>query len=172
MITDNMVTWETRFSIVDWVYSKTLILLETLKTRNQPRRVQCIFGSRTVAPTSTMCKKQTSVSHSSTELEAIDPWDLVTEHLSSSERPLRKEKLMIKCREVEHGVKSRAPIPTPDRKETVTEKLMNCLMWITLSQAQFEALLYTFEDGCDQNDHKGQMSYDETRVRNPQSCVN
>ena len=27
--------WETRLSIVDWVYSKTQILLETLKTPNQ-----------------------------------------------------------------------------------------------------------------------------------------
>ena len=31
----------------------------------------CIFGSRTFVPTSWMCKKQTSVSHSSTEAEII-----------------------------------------------------------------------------------------------------
>ena len=29
--------WATRLSIVDWVYSKTQILLETLKTLNQPQ---------------------------------------------------------------------------------------------------------------------------------------
>ena len=53
----------------------------------------CIFGSRTFVPTSWMCKKQTSVSHSSTEAElasldagsrmdgipALDLWDLVIE---------------------------------------------------------------------------------------------
>ena len=33
--------------------------------------VLCIFGSRTVVPVSWMCKKQTSVSHSSTEAETI-----------------------------------------------------------------------------------------------------
>ena len=34
-------------------------------------RVLCIFGSRTLVPISWMCKKQTSVSHSSTESEII-----------------------------------------------------------------------------------------------------
>ena len=34
-------------------------------------RILCIFGSRTFAPISWMCKKQTSVSHSSTESEII-----------------------------------------------------------------------------------------------------
>ena len=33
----------------------------------------CIFGSRTFVPMSWMCKKQTSVSHSSTEAETIPP---------------------------------------------------------------------------------------------------
>ena len=51
----------------------------------------CIFGSHTFAPISWMCKKQTSVSHSSTESEiisldaglrldgipALDLWDLI-----------------------------------------------------------------------------------------------
>ena len=36
VITDNMVMWETRLSTVDRVYSKTQILLATLKTPNQP----------------------------------------------------------------------------------------------------------------------------------------
>ena len=58
-------------------------------------RVLCIFGSRTFAPTSWMCAKQTSVSHSSTESEilpldaglrmdgipALDLWDAVKEAL-------------------------------------------------------------------------------------------
>ena len=53
--------------------------------------VLCIFGSQTFVPISWMCKKQTSVSHSSTEAEvisldaglrmdgipALDLWDLV-----------------------------------------------------------------------------------------------
>ena len=55
--------------------------------------ILCIFGSRTFVPRSWMCKKQTSVSHSSTEAEiisleaslrmdgnpALDLWDFVKE---------------------------------------------------------------------------------------------
>ena len=55
----------------------------------------CIFGSHTFVPTSWMCKKQTSVSHSSTESEiisldaglrmdgipALDLWDLIVTDL-------------------------------------------------------------------------------------------
>ena len=62
----------------------------------------CIFGSRTFVPMSWMCKKQTSVSHSSTEAEiisldaglridgipALDLWDLVTEVFHSSPNQL------------------------------------------------------------------------------------
>ena len=60
--------------------------------------VLCIFGSQTFVPISWMCKKQTSVSHSSTEAEvlsldaglrmdgipAFDLWDLVIEVFHSS----------------------------------------------------------------------------------------
>ena len=62
--------------------------------------VLCIFGSRTFAPISWMCKKQTSFSHSSTESEivsldaglrmdglpALDLWDLVIEVLGTTKR--------------------------------------------------------------------------------------
>ena len=55
----------------------------------------CVFGSRTLVPISWMCKKQTSVSHSSTQSKvlsldtgfrmggpfALDLWDLVIEVL-------------------------------------------------------------------------------------------
>ena len=59
----------------------------------------CIFGGHTFVPTSWTCKKQTSVSHSSTEAEvisldaglrmggipALDFWDLFTEVSHSSQ---------------------------------------------------------------------------------------
>ena len=62
--------------------------------------VLCIFGCRTLVPISWMCKKQTSVSHSSTESEiisldaglrmdgfpALDLWDLVIEVLGMTHR--------------------------------------------------------------------------------------
>ena len=67
----------------------------------------CVFGSHTFVPISWMCKKQTSVSHSSTESEiicldaglrldgipALDLWDLIVSVLrnttQTSERPGR-----------------------------------------------------------------------------------
>ena len=66
----------------------------------------CILGSHTFAPISWMCKKQTSVSHSSTEAElisldaglcmdgisALDLWDLVIEVFHSSPNQLNNTK--------------------------------------------------------------------------------
>ena len=45
---------------------------------------------------------------------------------------VEKKGSMIKYREVEYTVTSKAPTPTPNRKDTVTEKLMDSLMWDTL----------------------------------------
>ena len=68
--------------------------------------ILCIFGSRTFVPISWMCKKQTSVSHSSTEAEvisldaglrmdgipALDLWDPVIEVFHSSPNQTNKTK--------------------------------------------------------------------------------
>ena len=54
-----------------WDCFKTLILREILKTQNQHQEEHCIFGSHTFVPISWMCKKQTAISHSSTESEII-----------------------------------------------------------------------------------------------------
>ena len=69
-------------------------------------RIMCIFGSQTFVPTSWVCKKQTSVSHSSTEDEvisldagsrmdgipALTLWDLVIEVVHSSPNQTNKTK--------------------------------------------------------------------------------
>ena len=54
-------------------FFKILILHETLKTQNQHQADFCwaFFGSQTLVTMSWMCKKQTSVSHNSTEAELI-----------------------------------------------------------------------------------------------------
>ena len=66
----------------------------------------CLFGSQTSVPISWMCKKQTSVSHSSTDAEiisldaglrmdgspALDLWDLVIEVFQSSPNQLNNTK--------------------------------------------------------------------------------
>ena len=93
--------WETRLSTVDWVYLKTQILLETMRILNQPREESYAFSeSQTFVPINWMCKKQTSVSHSSTESEiislntglrldglpALELWDLIVSVLGNISR--------------------------------------------------------------------------------------
>ena len=45
--------------------------IEDSRSTSAEGRISCIIGSRTFVPVSWMCKKQTSVSHSSTESEVI-----------------------------------------------------------------------------------------------------
>ena len=60
--------WAMRLNIVDWGYFKIQTLQVILKIQNQHQaEFRAFFGSHTFVPISWMCKKQTSVSHSSTE---------------------------------------------------------------------------------------------------------
>ena len=84
--------WDILLSNADWDCFRTLTSREILKVQNL-RQVEtlCVFGSHTFVPISWMCKKQTSVSHSSTESEiicldtglrldglpALELWDLI-----------------------------------------------------------------------------------------------
>ena len=76
----------------DWDWFKTLISREILKIQNPlGGRTLCVAGSHTFVPISWKCKKQTAVSHSSTESEiisldtglrldgllALELWDLI-----------------------------------------------------------------------------------------------
>ena len=98
-ITDNIVMWVIQFKIADWVFSKTLIFAGDFEdSKSTSGWILCMFGSRTCVPISWMCKKQTSVYHSSTGSEitsldaglrmdgipALDLWDVVIEVLHSS----------------------------------------------------------------------------------------
>ena len=84
--------WEILLSNADWDCFRTLTLREILKIQNPHLEEHCaFFGSHTFVPTSWMCKKQTAVSHSSTESEiifldtglrldglpALELWDLI-----------------------------------------------------------------------------------------------
>ena len=102
VITANIVMGAMRLNIVDWDHFKIQTLQEILKTQNQHQAdgVLYIFRSRTFVPITWMCKKQTSVSHSSSEWEiisfdaglrmdglfALDLWDLVIEVLGTTQR--------------------------------------------------------------------------------------
>ena len=71
MNTNKIVKWETLQNNAEWDCFKTPILQEMLKIQNLLQVEHSIFGSQTFVPISWMCKKQTSVSHSSTESEII-----------------------------------------------------------------------------------------------------
>ena len=109
----------------------------------------CIFGSHTFVPTSWMCKKQTSVSHSSTESEiisldtglrldglpALELWDLIVSVLGNvprvSDNPGR-------------------PVIDVDKRQKSHSKINEVkdidLVPSNVQSAHHEALLYVFED--------------------------
>ena len=109
----------------------------------------CIFGSHTFVPISWMCKKQTAVSHSSTESEiisldtglrldgllALELWDLIVSVLGNVSR-----------------VSDRSGKPESDiHQHHKSHKKINVMkdMDVVLSNVQSarqEALLYVFED--------------------------
>ena len=72
MNTDNIAMWVILLNNADLDCVKTLTSQQILKTQNPfLEETLCIFGSHTFVPISGMCKKQTAVSHSSTESEII-----------------------------------------------------------------------------------------------------
>ena len=92
--------------------------------------ILCIFGSQTFVPQSWMCKKQTAVSHISTESEAmssdaglrmdgvsaLDLWDLVIEvlHSPSNHTPRAQGDLL----QSKHSVKH---VPMEERRSSLTQ---------------------------------------------------
>ena len=96
-----------------WDCFKTPTLREILKIRNPlGGGTLCVFGSHTFVPISWMCKKQTAVSHSSTESEiisldaglrldgipALDLWDLIVFVLGNTiQTPYRTGQPVVNC---------------------------------------------------------------------------
>ena len=98
MNTNSIVMWEILLNNADWDCFRTLTSREILEIQNPLRGgTLCVFGSHTFVPISWMCKKQTSVSHSSTESEiisldtglrldgllALELWDLIVSVLGN-----------------------------------------------------------------------------------------
>ena len=152
MITGNIVMWEARLSIVKWgLFQDSDIAGDFEDSKSTSGRILCIFGGRTFVPTSWMCKKQTSVSHSFTESEIIsldaglrmdgilvlDLWDVVIEVFHSSKNTRQAVRDHCRKEQVDRQVsRHRGRNEIRKRNDTATETLMNCLLWITLSQAQ------------------------------------
>ena len=107
VITNSIVMWETLQNNAEWECFMTPILREILRTQNLLLVENYgVFGSHTFVPISWMCKKQTSVSHGSTESEiislgagsrmdhilALDKWDLTVTVLHGNTHKSSNEK--------------------------------------------------------------------------------
>ena len=160
--------WVTRLSIVDWVYSRLEL--------NFMEGVLCIFGSRTFVTISWICKKQTSVSHSSTESEtisqdaglrmdgllALDLWDMVIRVRSTNNnvQPKHYGIVIEVSRSTDNTVKpnhdsiretcarqnTKTKTPTDKRKQKVDQLSDVDYVPTDTHSSQGESQLYTFED--------------------------
>ena len=108
----------------------------------------CVFGSHTFVPISWMCKKQTSVSHSSTESEsicldaglrldgllALELWDLIVSVLGNmTQTTERTERPVI----IDRSQRSQGKINVLNNIDCVPSNVQS---------SHQEALLYVFED--------------------------
>ena len=118
----------------------------------------CVLGSHTFVPISWMCKKQTSVSHSSTESEiisldagfrmdgipALDSWDLIVAVLHGNTYQSNQER-----RDPDTNIVRVNPHKTPTRKKFhgMNDDLDNVdFTSSNVHSSRKEALLYIFED--------------------------
>ena len=134
----------------DWDYFKTQIFAGDLEdSKSTSGGTLCVFGSHTFVPISWMCKKQTAVSHSSTESEiisldaglrldgipALNWWDLIVTVLHGNTH--------------QNDQVRGDPYKSPTRKE-IHGKIddLNNVDFISSNviSSRQEALLYVFED--------------------------
>ena len=168
--------WEILPNNADWDCFKTLTSTRDLQdSKSTSGGTLCVFGSHTFVPISWMCKKQTSVSHSSTESEiisldtglrldglpALELWDLIVSVLGNVSR-----------------VSDRSGKPeSDDHKHHKSHNKIDVMKDIdavpsNVQSANREALLYVFEDNeaVIKMIMKRQKSYNETRFEDPQCC--
>ena len=108
----------------------------------------CIFGSHTLVPMSSMCKKQTSVSHSSTESEiisldaglrldgipAVELWDLIVSVCGSMTQTTERTERTV---DTGRSQKSQGKITVLNNMDSVPSNFQS---------SHQEALSYVFED--------------------------
>ena len=182
MSTNSIVTWVILPSNADWDCFKTPILQRIQKPL---REGHCAFLEVLHFPISWMCKKQTSVSHSSTESEiisldarlrldgvpALDLWDLIVAVLGNTNQNREERGDMLKNK---REVRSH-PQTIYKRKQSqgVIDDLDNVdFIPSNVQSSHQEALLYVFED----NEAvikiiiNGKKPDNETCFQNAQSC--
>ena len=150
MNTNNIVMLVILPNNADWDCFKTLTLREILKIRNPLLEEHCaFFGSRTFVPISWMCKKQTSVSHISTESDIIS---LDTGLRLDGLPALELCDLIVSVLVNVYRVSDRSGQPDNDvHKRHKSHKKIDVMKDIdsvpsNVQSARQEALLYVFED--------------------------
>ena len=97
---NSIAMWETLPNSADWDFQDSDFAGDLEDSKSTSGGTLCIFGSHTFVPNSWMCKKQTAVSHSSTESEiisldiglrldglpALELWDLIVSVLGNVSR--------------------------------------------------------------------------------------
>ena len=160
--TNSIVMWVTLQNNAGWDCFKTPILQGILKTQNLLRAEHCALWSQTFVPISWMCKKQTSVSHSSTESEiisldaglrldgvpALDLWDLNVLVLGNTTQNHDWTWQPVVCRDTSHEPRQRS-------------RGMSTF-WIMLTVFP---RMSKFQD-----DYQRSKSHKETCFTDPQSC--
>ena len=149
MNTNNIVMWVILLNNADWDCFETLISREILKIRKSTSGgTQCIFGSHAFVPKSWMCKKQTAVSHSSTESEiisldtglrldgllALELWDLIVSVLGNVTQTSDRTGRPV---DTERSQNSQGKINVMKKNDSVP---------LNVQSSRQEALLYVFED--------------------------
>ena len=137
--------WEILLSNADWDCFKILTSRENLEdSKSTSGGTLCIFGSHTFVPISWMCKKQTAVSHSSTESEiisldtglrldglpALELWDLIVSVLGNVSRV---------------SDRSGKPVNGEDKHHKSHNKI-DAMKDIDSVPSHVQAILYVFED--------------------------
>ena len=130
--------------------SRLRFFREILRIRNPLQEEHCAFcGSHTFVPTSWMCKKQTAVSHSSTESEiisldtrlrldglpALELWDLIVSVFGSVSQISDRTGRLVN--DVKKHQKSQGKINVMENIDSVP---------LNVQSSRQEALLYVFED--------------------------
>ena len=147
---NSIVAWVILQNNADWVCSNTLTLPEILGTQKSTSGgTLCIFGSHTFVTRSWLCKKQTSVSHSSTKPEiisldaglrldgipALDVWYLIVAFLQGNTH--QNDQVREDPSKSPTGKKIHEKIDDLDNVDFISSNVHS---------SPQEALLYVFED--------------------------
>ena len=153
--------WETLINNADWdKFQESDFAGDVEDSKSTSGGTLCVFWSHTFVPISWMCKKQTSVSHSSTESEiisldaglrldgipALDSWDLIVTVLHGNMYQSNQE--LGDLRMNKHEVRS---TPHTNQKRKQSQLVINDLDNVdfipsNVYSSHQEALLYVFED--------------------------